>query len=279
MEPRRLYSAGGTGVAHAVGASPAVTPQARAAEVYRRHVFYNHSMFDGGDAAANALDDQAIDPEKNPQLPAQGWGHHNVTSYTRGLNGVMIDMVGMPPSTEPAASDFQFAVRPGGAGGWSDAPPPVSVTRRTGAGVANSDRITLVWADGAIRNAWLRVTLLVGARTGMVNPDVFCFANLIGETDPYPIDLSVDARYVVRTRAATTSAAGIDSRFDHNRDGRVNVLDAAEARANLGRSIDMLYLETERQAPPTSAFATTRYRPPLRRPASPLETAAGPLPS
>src|SRR5678809_602144 len=44
--------------------APAPAP----AIVVARHVFYNHSAFDGSDADANAADDGAIAPDKNALL-------------------------------------------------------------------------------------------------------------------------------------------------------------------------------------------------------------------
>jgi hypothetical protein len=41
----------------------------------------------------------------------------------------------------------------------------VSVSVFAGAGVHGSDRIELIWADGAIVNQWLRVTVLATANT------------------------------------------------------------------------------------------------------------------
>jgi len=144
--------------------------------------------------------------------------------------------------------DFQFDIGPGAgaAPAWSPAPAPRLVTVRTGAGAGGSDRITFVWPDRAIRNAWLRVTVKSNADTGLAQSDVFYFGNLIGETGLGAGDddtaLTVNALDLVSTRRhrAPGLAAPVTSPFDFNRDGRVNALDMAAARATPSRSLALL---------------------------------------
>ena len=214
---------------------------ASAPVVVGRHLFYNNSAADRrASAAVGALpgagDDAAIAAGKVPLLPGGVWSFANVTSYTRGLNGVMIDVSGLPPSFDPASEDFAFRVGPGGnPSGWAAAPAPLSFSRRNGAGLGGSDRITLTWADGAIKNQWLQVTLLANARTGLASSDVFYVGNLIGETGNSTSPLRVDALDVVATRAHLRAVG--DTAWDFNRDGRVDTLDLAAARGNLFKSL------------------------------------------
>jgi hypothetical protein len=221
--------------------------------VVGRHVFYNNSAADrrAGDDAAVATDKQAL-------LPGAAWSFSNVSSYTRGLNGVMVDVSGLPPSFDPAAEDFALRVGAGGdPSAWGAAPAPLSFSRRNGAGVGGSDRITITWADGAIKNQWLRVALLANTRTGLAAPDFFSFGNLVGETGNPASPLRVDALDVALTRARLRTT---DGAFDFNRNGRVDALDLAAARANLFKS-----LSPPGNPPPpaaTAAFAPrVAYRP------------------
>ena len=62
--------------------------------VVGRYVFYNNSRFDGG--STGAADDAAIATDKQALLPGAGATFANYTSYSRGINGVMIDFSGMP---------------------------------------------------------------------------------------------------------------------------------------------------------------------------------------
>ena len=62
------------------------------ASVVGRKIFYNNSLFDGNNPAANALDDAAIAPDKVALLSGHTPGLANFTSYSKGINGVMIDI-------------------------------------------------------------------------------------------------------------------------------------------------------------------------------------------
>ena len=121
-----------------------------------------------------------------------------------------------------------------GSGPWA-APSPVSVTRRTDHLPLDLARLTVIWPDGAIRNTWLQVTAAATLGGAVVATEVFYFGNLVGETgDVQAMPARVTGTDFSRTRAAgPTRGAGIDNRFDHNRDGFVNVLDTNSVRANL----------------------------------------------
>ena len=78
--------------------------------VIDRHVFYNNSAWDGNSPAANAADDAAVAPDKNPLLPGGTATFANYSSYGKGVNGVMIDIAGLPgTSATITAADFQPA--------------------------------------------------------------------------------------------------------------------------------------------------------------------------
>ena len=59
-----------------------------------RHIFYNESSFDGGSAAISAAADEAARAtDKAPYIPNGTTAlFTNVTSYTRGINGIMVDL-------------------------------------------------------------------------------------------------------------------------------------------------------------------------------------------
>ena len=71
------------------------------ASVVGRYFFYNQSYFDSGSAAANPQDDNAIDPTKRAAAAGGVRDIANVSSYTRGLNGVMFDLKDMPVGNQP----------------------------------------------------------------------------------------------------------------------------------------------------------------------------------
>jgi hypothetical protein len=211
------------------------------ATVVGRHLFYNDSAFDGNDAAPNAGDDGAIATGKAALLPGRAAAFANVTGYTRGINGVMIDVAGGLPLTALAGIAAGVGLKAGTGGdpaAWADAPRPAQVGIRPGAGVGGADRITLVWPDGAIRNTWLRVTVRAAPASGLAADDVFTFGNLVGESGDAAGPLVAGGTDAVGTRrAASVRAVGIGNPYDHNRDGVVNVLDYAAALRNVGKSL------------------------------------------
>jgi hypothetical protein len=222
--------------------SPAVRAFPALPAVVGRRVFYNNSAFDGRDPAANAADDAAVATDVTPLLPGQYLAtiNTNLTNYSRGLNGVMVDLANAyPRGAAPVLDDFEF--RAGNSqdpSTWAAAPPPAQANLRRGAGVGGSDRVTFTWNDGAVRNSWLQVTVKSNARTGLARPDVFYFGNLVGETGLRPSDFAVTPTDYARARAAVgRSPVTVEDPCDVNRDGRVSPIDVALVRANLTRSI------------------------------------------
>jgi hypothetical protein len=227
----------------------------RIATVAGRRIFYNGSAWDGNNAAAAANDDGAIAPDKQALLPGQTAGFANYTSYVRGINGVMVDIAQLPGT--PTAADF--AVRVGNDNSptsWAAGPPPSSVTVRPGAGIGGSDRVTLIWPDGAISKTWLQVTVLATARTGLLSPDVFYFGNAIGEVGNTTVNAIVSAADEALIRLNPRSIfnlAPIDFRYDINRDKQVTSADQALSRVNQTSAFSALRLI----APPANAAGGT----------------------
>jgi hypothetical protein len=164
----------------------------------------------------------------------------------------MIDLAGMPPGAVrgPNASDFTFKVGTGAdRSAWAAAPAPASVQVRRGAGAGGSDRITITWPDGAIKNQWLEVTVNANDVTGLSAPDVFTFGNLAGDAG----DGAVNALDLGAVKRALNAAAGITSAVDFNRDGRVNALDLGAVKTNLNRSLS---LQAARTTAPAAVFGS-----------------------
>jgi len=104
--------------------------------------------------------------------------------------------------------------------------------------------VEFTWADGAIADRMLRVTVLPTARSHLADADVFYFGSLVGETgDGHAPNLKlarVDGYDAIAIRAAmSATAAPVDSRFDLNHDGRVNSADLAIARAHQGQALSL----------------------------------------
>jgi hypothetical protein len=154
------------------------------ASVADRHVFYNNSAWDGNDPAAGLADDGAIAADKQVLLPGGPVSFANYSSYSRGINGIMVDVAGHPAG--PVIGDFGFRVSdPAASGEWIDGPVP-ALSVRAGEGVGGSDRVTLIWPDGAIVDQWIEVTVKSdanGGGLGLVDDDVFYFGSSVGDCD------------------------------------------------------------------------------------------------
>jgi hypothetical protein len=226
-----------------------------------RRVFYNNSAFDGNDAGADAADDGAVATDKAALLPGQKASFTNYTSFSKGLNGVMLDIAALPAGDGPTAADFAFKVgNDDTPHDWPAAPAPSSVTVRRGAGAGGaSDRVTITWPDGAVAKKWLQVTALVTTRTGLADPDVFYFGNAIGESGNSTADAMVTpademgARSNQRTRL---NPAPVAFRWDYNRDAKVDPADQLIARANKTTAATDLNLISA----PAAGAAVTGFR-------------------
>jgi hypothetical protein len=197
--------------------------------VVNRRLFYNRSYFDNNDPAANAADDQAVATDKTALLPGGLASFANYSSYSRGINGLSVDIENLADAAAVSEANFEFRVGNSDTpGDWTVGPAPGSITVRPGAGLGGSDRLTLVWPDGTIRNQWLQITVKADAVTGLGTPDVFYFGNAIGESGDVAGDTLVDgydvAAAAAHPRGADDPAAIIDP-YDFNRDRLVDVAD------------------------------------------------------
>jgi hypothetical protein len=209
-----------------------------ASQVVARQLFYNDSAFDGNSAAINTADDSAIATDKSAYLPGDGLAvFENVSSFTRGITGIMIDLAGGGNHAAIGAGDFIFKVGNDNApAGWASAPAPSAIQVRPGAGAGGSDRVVVTWADAAIANQWLEVQLLATANTGLEAADVHFWGSRIADsgtsTSATVFETAVaDAAGVFGN--LTGSAAITDPR-DYNRSGDVSTADAAAVFSELG---------------------------------------------
>ncbi len=252
------------------------------ARVLGRHIFYNVSRWDSRDAAANALDDKAVATDKQALLPGQKAAFANYTSYSRGINGIMVDIAAL--GATPTADDF--AVRVGNNNDpttWTTGPAPSVIAVRKGAGVDGSDRVTLIWPDwpneGSIAKQWLQITVQATVNTDLPNPDVFYFGNAVGETGDSAASALVNVIDYDRIRSnynTPLNYASVTSPYDLDRDRLVNVIDVDIVRANCTTPLTALRLIT---VPPTGAglaIASGDQVPGVADPAS--EVTSGDLP-
>jgi uncharacterized delta-60 repeat protein len=207
------------------------------AHVQQRALVYNRSAYDGNDPAITADELLAVAPDKSALLPAEAVSFANVSSYSRGINGLAVRFD--RELDRLTAGDFVFRVGSGAPGGeWSPGPAPTAFDLAPRAAAPGTFAL-FTWADGAIKNQWLEVTILANERTRLANPDVFSFGNLIGETGDGAGTQKVNALDLGAVKRALNSTSGVTGRYDFNRDGRVNALDLGTVKANLNRSLTM----------------------------------------
>jgi uncharacterized delta-60 repeat protein len=210
------------------------------------HLFYDNSAYDAVDPSFHSeANDAAIAPGKAPLQPGQAGGFANVSGYSRGLNGVIIDLMSVLPQSPPLNTDFLFRFSRGGPSPtWTAAPTP-RWGLRPGDGAGGTERVELTFPDNAMRDGWVEVTVAANIRTGLPAPRKFYFGHLTGNVvGGGASELAVDSRdlVAVRRRAATFGDAvitktGVIDPMDVNADGLVDQADVLIVRANLGHRL------------------------------------------
>jgi hypothetical protein len=202
------------------------------ATVKGRHIFYNNSRFDGNAVVGDARDDAAIAPDKVALLPGGTASLSNYTSFSKGINGISIDLAGTHGTLTP--DDFAFKVgNNNSTSAWTALAALPEIVVRPGAGADGSDRVELIWPDGAVTGQWLQVTLKANADTGLGTPDVFYFGNAIGESGNQVSNGLVNAADEIAARNdphTLLNPASITNLHDYNRDTFVNAADQIIAR-------------------------------------------------
>ncbi|NQU25292.1 MAG: hypothetical protein HQ567_28745 [Candidatus Nealsonbacteria bacterium] len=238
---------------------PVETPAV--SEVVGRHVFYNGSTFDTPSLGnRTATDDDAIAPDKTALMPGDSATFENYTSFSRGINGIMVDLASLPDGVTPTAGDFQFRFgNDDTPGDWGLVATSPAVAVRTGAGVNGSDRVTMVWPDGLMRNGWLQVTVRAD-NLGLADDDVFYFGNALAETGSSATGAQVTTVDLLSARNNPRSfpdRAAIDFPYDFDRDGAVNATDVLLARnnqTNFINAVRLIHPSAAEESPSESPF-------------------------
>jgi len=253
------------------------------ATVFARKVFYNNSYWDGNDPLPGPSDDLAIATGKQALLPGEPATSANYTSYWGGINGIMIDVKDLadPAGLKVATVGDYFGFKVGTSGDpgtWAAARAPTYVDVRVGEGDGGSDRVTIIWKDGAIRQIWLQVTVKASDATGLVQDDVFYYANLPGDADSNgTVDL--DDFVLLKSNFGTGGLATDEGDFDLDDD--VDLDDFVTLKCYFGVSlkppvpttglagtVDLLTVASEPAdaIPSPGPHALGRVRPDRRRP-------------
>lgn len=207
------------------------------ASVVGRRLFYNRStstVF--GDGTGNPT--TAIDTNRLALLPGQTATSSHYSNYIRGINGLVVDVANLVAT--PTASDFAFATWDGSApAGFTPLAASPTVTVIPAGGSAGSTRLKIEFADNAVRNTWLRVTVLAGVGTDLAANDVFYFGNAVGDmfnvetVNPNIVRVNAtDTGRVRQNQSPNPNSVNVDNLFDLNKDGRVNATDTGLVRQN-----------------------------------------------
>ena len=194
-----------------------------------RQIYYKDSNFDDGDIGAVATGKSVLEIGQTATFA-------NYTSYWKGINGFVIDLndLNQTPTTGTVGDFFEFHVgNDDTPASWTAAPSPTLVYQEN-VDASGTDRVFLTWADNAIENTWLEITVLANAATGLANPEVFYIGNAIGETGNDSANAIVNLADVAGVRANQTGFGSTDitDPYDFDRNEKVNLVDLSIARSN-----------------------------------------------
>ncbi|REK09445.1 MAG: hypothetical protein DWQ37_18585 [Planctomycetota bacterium] len=202
----------------------------------RPQISGNHIVWVGGSSTNGSVDEIY-----HTYITNSAASFDNITSYSRGINGIAVDIDA--PTVPPTLADFGFKVGDNNAPAtWTDAPAPSAFLVRPGAGIDGSDRVEIVWANGAIQNTWLEVTVKgndqpggFNTNTGLTYSDKFLFGNRTGDTGSGTPTLAItSAQDEIAARNNAGINATITNLVDFDRSGIVNAVDSIIARNNGG---------------------------------------------
>lgn len=236
------------------------------------HIFYNNSFFDGNTPGVSPSDLNAIAPDKQPLLPGDTATFANYTSYSKGINGVFVDVVNVP--NELTLNDFSFMVgNNSDPSTWTKAPTP-SLTYMPGQGDGGTDRYELIWPDNSIKGEWLQISLLPTVNSTLPSSDSIYFGNAPGETGNDPTNAFVDGSDFAFARDDPhnfLNPAAITDPGDFNRDSFVDGSDLAIARDGATNFLTALQLiTTPSQSTGLSVPALSSSTGPLAKRKAPL---------
>jgi len=196
------------------------------------------------DNAASSVD-AALDTGKvlaKSGAAARTLSYENLINSSRGINGLVFDVAGLPSATL-SASDFVFRMSPTGSfneaanppSSWALAPSPSAIVVIPASDTAPA-RVRVEWADNAIANRWLQVKLLDNANTGLRTPDVYYIGHLFGETTGTLTGGAylVQTADVVRIRPQVGNSATVSNVLDINKNALIQISDITGFRAQVG---------------------------------------------
>lgn len=187
----------------------------------------------------------AVDTGKSLAKEGEGprlLGLENLINTSRGINGVVFNIVDLGNAQNLSAADFEFQMSPQGvfsevanpAAGWASAPAPSSITVTPG----SPEQVLIQWGNNQIENRWLRITVLANSNTGLASPEVYYIGHLLGETTGLSgITFSVAFLDITEIRTQVGQTVDATSIADIDKSGLVSFSDITAMRANIGSQL------------------------------------------
>jgi hypothetical protein len=157
------------------------------------------------------------------------------------LNGIVVDLNHPANLAGMNASSFSFAIWnsfSNATPSFATISPTVIVSTFAAGGIGGADRVKIAFNDRAIENAWLQLTVLADANTGLAANDIFYFGNARFDVTPsvsFPAQVMVNIFDTNQIRAKLGLNSGIVSNLhDVDRNGVVNAFDTNAVRSGQG---------------------------------------------
>jgi hypothetical protein len=198
--------------------------------------FVDHLGYSGAGTSIDAGKSLAQEGSGPTQL-----GYEHLINSVGGIRGLILDIQRLGNPGGLSAADFMFQISPQGVfeesahppSAWSSAPVPLSVTVTPG----SPDRVRLQWAEHAIENRWLRLTVSANANTGLAIPRTFYLGHLCGETDAQGTVYTVSFADVSPIRSAVGTIVDSSSVLDVDKNGIISFADISAMRSNVGSQL------------------------------------------
>jgi len=216
------------------------TTQPILSSIVGRYVFYNGSSFAIG-GVETALDTGKVLAKEGTE--PQVLSYDNLINTGRGINGLVFDIADLPGSLTPA--DFAFQMSPqlvfdqglNPPSDWLAAPAPIGLTVATG----THSRVVIRWADNAIANRWLRVTIQANSNTGLAESETYYIGHLLGETTGAANGFfTVSFADIIPIRSAVGQSVGAESIYDIDKNGTVSFADISAMRGSVGAQLTVI---------------------------------------
>ncbi len=232
---------GGTDAGNYTFNSTATTLANITATVFNRQLFYNDS---GYETVAGGSVDAALATNKvllQSATTTQVTSFANVSNYSRGLNGAVLDIAGLTvPGLTP--NDFTFRVAPTGASGvqnpslWPAAPAPSAILVTSGTAIVPG-RVQLEWTNNQIQNTWLQIIVKANANTGLTTPQTFYIGHAMAEVNGAAAYRVTGADLSAVQAGISNTVISVNDVRDVNKDRRITGADLSFVQARISNTV------------------------------------------